>query len=119
MPENYAETLHNPAKTAGISCPSLKYLQQMYGRCLHSASSGSADHTRPLALLLCVEAVLVAVTASVPELGAGVGLLIVVPADIIVPTCALVQNQATARVQGNGLFGKSWPWYTLMLNGYT
>lgn len=46
MPENYAETLHNPAKTAGISCPSLKYLQQMYGRCLHSASWKKKTHKR-------------------------------------------------------------------------
>lgn len=90
---------------AGISCPSLKHLQQMYGRCLHSAPGGSGDHTRPLALLLCVKAVLVAVTPSVPELGAGVSLLVIVPADVVVPTCALVQNQATTRVQWYSLCG--------------
>ncbi len=67
----------------------------------------SDDHTRPLALLLCVEAVRVAVAASVPELGAGVGLPVVVPADVIIPTRALVQNQATARVQRYDLCRKS------------
>lgn len=69
-------------------------------------TGGSGDHTRPLALLFCVKAVPVAVTASVPELGTGVGLLVVVPADVIVPTRALVQNQAAARVQRYGLCRK-------------
>lgn len=57
-------------------------------------STGGAGHhhARPLALLLCVEAVPVAAAASVPELGAGVGLLVVVPADVVVPTRALVQD---------------------------
>lgn len=63
----------------------------------------SGDHTRPLALLLGVEAVLVPVAASVPELSAGVGLLVVIPADVVVPTRALVQDQAAARVQRHRL----------------
>ena len=58
----------------------------------HECTDGSGDHTRPLALLLCVEAVPVATAASVPELGAGVGLFVVVPADVIIPTRALVKN---------------------------
>lgn len=58
----------------------------------------SGDHTRPLTLLLSVEAVLVPAAASVPELGAGVGLFVVVPADVVVPTRALVQDQTAARI---------------------
>lgn len=68
-------------------------------------TGGSDEHTRPPALSLCVKAVPVAAAAAVPELGAGVGLLVVVPADVIVPTRALVQDQAAARVQGYGLCG--------------
>lgn len=63
----------------------------------------SAHHTRPLALLLRVEAILVSIAASVPELSAGVGLLVVIPADVVVPTRALVQDQAAAGVQGHRL----------------
>lgn len=63
----------------------------------------SAYHTRPLALLLRVEAILVSIAASVPELSAGVGLLVVIPADVVVPTRALVQDQAAAGVQGHPL----------------
>lgn len=62
------------------------------------SSCGADPHTRPLALVLRVEAVGVAAAASEPELGAGVGLLVVVPADVVVPTRALVQHQVTARV---------------------
>lgn len=62
----------------------------------HQRTGG--HHTRPPALLLRVKPVLVAVAASVPELGAGVGLLVVVPADAVVATRALVQDQAAARV---------------------
>ena len=65
------------------------------------------DHTRPLALVLRVKAVLVAVAASVPELCAGVGLLVVVPADVVVSTRALVQNQAAVRVQRHALCRKT------------
>lgn len=67
----------------------------------------SGDHTCSLALLLGVEAVPVAAAASVPELGASVGLLVVVPADVIFSTCSLVQNQPAARVQGYGLCGEN------------
>ena len=58
----------------------------------------SGYNTCPLAFLLRVKAVLVAVAATVPELCTGVGLLVVVPADVVVPTWALVQNQAAAWV---------------------
>lgn len=67
------------------------------------STCGSGDHARCPALVLRVEAVLVAAAAAVPELGAGVGLLVVVPADVVFSTRALVQNQAAARVQGGGL----------------
>lgn len=103
---------------AWIAAPSLKY-SETRGRCLHSATGGSGDHTRPLALLLHVEAVPVAVAASVPELGAGVGLLVVVPADVIVPTRALVQDQDAPRVQGYGLFRERWPQGGLVRYGDT
>lgn len=62
------------------------------------SSCGADSNTRPLALLLRVEAVVVAAAASEPELGAGVGLFVVVPADVVVPTRALVQDEVTARV---------------------
>lgn len=59
---------------------------------------GTDSNTRPLALLFCIETVCVAAAASKPELGARVGLFVVIPADVIVPTRALVQHQVTARV---------------------
>lgn len=61
-------------------------------------TGGDDSYTCPLALLFCVKTVLVAVTASIPELSTGIGLIVVVPADVVVTTCALVQNQITTRV---------------------
>lgn len=50
----------------------------------------SEQHTGALARLLRVEAVPAAAAAAVPELSAGVGLLVVVPADVVVTARALV-----------------------------
>lgn len=61
-------------------------------------TGGSGQHTRPLALVLRIETVPVAVTAAVPELSARVGLLVVVPADVVVPTRTLIQHQSAAGV---------------------
>lgn len=66
-------------------------------------TSWSDFHTCPLALILCVKSIFVAIAASVPELGACVCLFVIVPADAVVPARALVQNQATAGVQGDSL----------------
>lgn len=60
-------------------------------------------HTGALALLLRVKAVPAAAAAAVPELGAGVGLLVVVPADVVVTARALVQDHVAAGVQWSGL----------------
>lgn len=64
----------------------------------------SHDHTCPLALFFCVKAVPVPITAAIPELCAGVGLPVVVPSDVIVPTRALIQEQLTAGVQRHKLW---------------
>ena len=58
------------------------------------------DHAGLLALLLRLVAVLVAPAASVPELSAGVGLLVVVPQDGVIPAGALAQGQAAAWADG-------------------
>lgn len=72
--------------------------------CSSERARDSGYDACPLAFLLGVKAVLVAVAASVPELRAGVGLLVVVPADVVVPTRALVQNQGATGVQRGELF---------------
>ena len=58
------------------------------------------DHAGLLALLLRRVAVVVAPAAAVPELGAGVGLLVVVPQDGVVPAGALAQGLAAAGADG-------------------
>lgn len=73
------------------------YVSGVYFTCSH-------DHTCPLALLFCVKAVPVPVTASIPELCAGVGLPVIVPSDVIVPTRALIQEQLTTGVQRHNLW---------------
>jgi len=58
------------------------------------------NNTSPLALLLGLEAVLVASTASVPELCARVGLPVVVPQDDVVPAGALAQGDTAPGIHG-------------------
>lgn len=66
----------------------------------------TADHTCSFALLLSVKAVFVAIAASVPELGTSIRLLVIVPADVIFPTSALVQRQVTSWVCRRRLWGE-------------
>lgn len=52
-----------------------------------------------LAFILCVKAVLIAFTSSIPELGTSVCLFVIVPADDVVTTGPLAQDKGATRIQ--------------------
>ena len=63
----------------------------------------SEKDTRLLAFIFCFETVVVPIAASVPELCTGIGLLVVVPADLVASAGALVQAEVTTGVKTRGL----------------
>lgn len=73
--------------TQSLSCINSSFM------CVGENNTCGGEDTRLLALFFCLEAVLVALTASVPELSTSVGLFVVVPANDVVSTGALTQTE--------------------------
>lgn len=67
--------------------------------------TSSISNTCLLAFFICLEAVVIATTATVPELCTGIGLLIIVPVDFVLAAGALFQCKETAGIKRWSLCG--------------
>lgn len=67
--------------------------------------TSSFYNTCPLAFFFCLKAVVISTTATVPELRAGIGLLIIVPVDFVLAAGALFQSEETAGINRRSLCG--------------
>lgn len=59
----------------------------------------AGEDARLLAFFFCMETVVVALTASIPELSTSVCLFVVVPANDVVSTGTLTETEQTPRIQ--------------------